>query len=90
VSLWGRLDGCGASSPSERLPLIAQPDGTAVLRQSYAHCSKSAAVELLTIEGSGHTWPGGPQYLPAMFIGRVSNQLDASRTIIDFFYSIPG
>jgi polyhydroxybutyrate depolymerase len=40
-------------------------------------------VVLYTIEGGGHTWPGGPPV--GWRVGRVSRDLDATRTMIDFF-----
>jgi polyhydroxybutyrate depolymerase len=38
-----------------------------------------------TIEGGGHTWPGGPQYLPVFLVGKASHNLDATQVIWDFF-----
>jgi polyhydroxybutyrate depolymerase len=89
AELWAGLDGCAAASPGVALPPIAPPDGTAVMRKIYAPCRQGRTVTLLTIEGGGHTWPGGPQYLPAIFIGRASDQLDASRAIVEFFLGQP-
>jgi polyhydroxybutyrate depolymerase len=89
AELWASLDGCAAASPGVALPPIAPPDGTAVMRKIYAPCRQGRTVTLLTIEGGGHTWPGGPQYLPAIFIGRASDQLDASRAIVEFFLGQP-
>jgi len=40
-------------------------------------------VVLYRIEGGGHGWPGGPQYLPARVIGRVPRHLDASEILLD-------
>jgi polyhydroxybutyrate depolymerase len=40
-------------------------------------------VVLYRIEGGGHGWPGGPQYLSARVIGRVPRQLDASEILLD-------
>jgi polyhydroxybutyrate depolymerase len=40
-------------------------------------------VVLYQIEGGGHGWPGGPQYLPARVIGRVPRHLDASEILLD-------
>ena len=37
------------------------------------------------IESGGHTWPGGPQYLPKDFIGPTSQDVDASRAAWEFF-----
>ncbi|HKZ79296.1 MAG TPA: hypothetical protein VJ124_13425 [Pyrinomonadaceae bacterium] len=42
-------------------------------------------VVLYTIEGGGHTLPGGRQYLPERLIGRTSRDLEGSQTIWDFF-----
>jgi polyhydroxybutyrate depolymerase len=42
----------------------------------------SHTVTLHRIEGGGHTWPGGPQYLPARIVGRVAHGLDASAATI--------
>jgi polyhydroxybutyrate depolymerase len=42
-------------------------------------------VILYTIEGGGHTWPGGLQYLPERIIGKTSKDLDANQLIWDFF-----
>jgi len=42
-------------------------------------------VELLTIAGGGHTWPGGSQYLPKFVIGPVSRDFSASERAWQFF-----
>jgi polyhydroxybutyrate depolymerase len=42
-------------------------------------------VTLAVIEGGGHTWPGGYQYLPERFIGRTSRDIDANSLIWNFF-----
>ncbi|MBW1972604.1 MAG: phospholipase, partial [Deltaproteobacteria bacterium] len=40
---------------------------------------------LYGIEGGGHTWPGGYQYLPERIIGKSSKDIDASKVIWNFF-----
>ena len=40
---------------------------------------------LYRIEGGGHTWPGGKQYLPPGLVGRVCRDIDGTRTIFEFF-----
>jgi polyhydroxybutyrate depolymerase len=85
IAFWARRDGCG-SSPVESTPAaIAPPDGTRVVRAAYEQCARGTSVVLYTIEGGGHTWPGGPQYLPVGLIGRASRQLNASDAIAEFF-----
>jgi polyhydroxybutyrate depolymerase len=40
-------------------------------------------VVLYRIEGGGHGWPGGPQFLPARAIGPVPRQLDATGILLE-------
>jgi len=39
---------------------------------------------LYRVHGGGHTWPGGPSYLPARIIGPVARHLDATGIALDF------
>jgi polyhydroxybutyrate depolymerase len=59
-------------------------DGTSVTREEYRSPGGLKVVGY-TITGGGHTWPGGSQYLPKMFIGPVSHNLDACQAIWEFF-----
>jgi len=65
----------------EWLPDTAPGDGTRAHRQVYG----DAQVELIEVEGGGHTWPGGLQYLPARLIGRTSRDFSANEAIWAFF-----
>jgi polyhydroxybutyrate depolymerase len=65
-------------------PDLDPADGTRTRRTRYT-CPAGVGVELLTVDGGGHTWPGGPQYLPARAIGLVSRDFDASERIWEFF-----
>ncbi|MDQ2826739.1 MAG: hypothetical protein M3Y04_07255, partial [Actinomycetota bacterium] len=40
-------------------------------------------VSLYRVEGGGHTWPGGAQYLPRRLIGPVATGLDATGILLD-------
>jgi poly(3-hydroxybutyrate) depolymerase len=60
-------------------------DGTRVKKEIYNQCKDGKKVILYTIEGGGHTWPGGLQYLPERIIGKTSKDLDANQLIWDFF-----
>ena len=42
-----------------------------------------APVVLYRIEGGGHGWPGGPQFLPARVIGPVPRHLDATGLLLE-------
>ena len=58
-------------------------DGTRVRRSTYSGCRDGRDVVLFTIEGGGHTWPGGPPV--GRSVGRVTRDLDATRVMLDFF-----
>jgi polyhydroxybutyrate depolymerase len=82
AALLAQVNGC---SPP---PVVtAEPDtvkdGTRVRRSAYGGCREGREVVLYTIEGGGHTWPGGPPV--GRLVGRVSRDLDATRTMLDFF-----
>jgi polyhydroxybutyrate depolymerase len=62
-------------------------DGTRVPREVWSGGRQNTQVVVYTIEGGGHTWPGGSQYLPAFVVGKVTRNLDATRAIWDFFKS---
>jgi len=59
-----------------------------VTRREYTSCADNAAVVLYTIEGGGHTWPGGTP-LPEWFAGRTSRGVDATREMWAFFRAHP-
>jgi polyhydroxybutyrate depolymerase len=59
-----------------------------VTRREYTHCADDAAVLLYTIEGGGHTWPGGKP-LPEWFVGPTSRSIDATRQMWAFFLAHP-
>jgi polyhydroxybutyrate depolymerase len=42
-------------------------------------------VVLYTIEGGGHTWPGGWQYYPEERIGKTCRDINASELMWEFF-----
>lgn len=89
VKLWVKHDGCDEKPAEETLPDRDPADGCTVKRFTYAHGRNGTEVVLYRIEGGGHTWPGGPQYLPPRLIGRVCRDIDGSAVIWDFFQKHP-
>ena len=55
-----------------------------VSRRAYANCADDATVVLYTIQGGGHTWPGG-QPLPEWAVGPTSRSVDATAQMWAFF-----
>lgn len=53
-------------------------DPTSITKYVYADGNDDTKVIFYKVEGGGHTWPGGPQYLPIPFIGISSQQISLS------------
>lgn len=63
---------------------------TGQLQTVLGNCLDGTRVELYTIFGGRHTWPSGPQYLPAWVVRRVRRDLHASQLILEFFAGTMG
>lgn len=84
VERWRRWNGCGAAPTTRALPENAH-DATAVRERSWTACREGAAVVAYRIDGGGHSWPGGWQYLNAHLVGRTTHNLDANRALWELF-----
>jgi polyhydroxybutyrate depolymerase len=80
LAAWAALDKCGAT-PHETLR-----HGDARC-EAWEGCGHHAEVVLCTIEGGGHTWPGGASDFPPM--GKTSHDIDATDAFWDFFVKHP-
>ncbi|MBT0667415.1 esterase [Novosphingobium profundi] len=89
LAFWRAHNGCGAPVRPETLAMNARFDRTRIVRTRSQGCPRMAPVELLTVVNGGHTWPGGPQYAPRIFVGLASQQIDASAQIAEFFLNLP-
>lgn len=78
---------CGATPVVDALPDLMS-DGTTTSRSTYSGCRDGVTVSLLTVQGAGHTWPGGDQYLAESRIGKTSTDFSASTLIWDFFKNL--
>jgi len=83
AKFWRVHDATSSEPAVEKLPDRVD-DGTHVHRQAWAGGKDDTEVVVYAIEGGGHAWPGGPQYLPAWLVGKASQILDATRTIWEF------
>ena len=74
---WREIDGC--TMPAER--------SSGSVTESPATCPHGRAVELITIEGAGHQWPGSvpPPVFLQKLLGPSSDALDATVTLWQFF-----
>jgi len=84
VAFWAKHNGCAGPPDVRAMADRDTMDGSRVIDIAYGRCA-AASVRLLRIEGGGHTWPGGTQYLPAAWIGPTNRDIDASEAIWRFF-----
>ncbi|MBV8365408.1 MAG: esterase [Candidatus Eremiobacteraeota bacterium] len=89
AATWASIDRCDAMPRDSALQSDDPSDTTTTRVSSYERCAGGTSVQLYTIDGGGHTWPDGPQYLPQAIIGPVSRDFDASATIWQFFSAHP-
>ena len=88
IEFWVKLNGCEKEPVVSLLPDLDATDETRVRRSLYRRGKAGTEVVLYAVEGGGHTWPGGPGYLPALF-GRVCRDFDANEAIWEFFKAHP-
>jgi polyhydroxybutyrate depolymerase len=85
IGFWVNRNKCSNTPLLVEEPDMAPQDGTRVLRKEYKNGINGTEVILYSIDGGGHTWPGGFQYLPAWIIGKTSRDINASEVIWAFF-----
>ncbi|NLW45701.1 MAG: hypothetical protein GXY92_11070 [Syntrophomonadaceae bacterium] len=62
-------------------PKVVPDDPTSITKYVYTNGINDTKVIFYKVEGGGHTWPGGPQYLPIPFIGVSSQQISLSEEV---------
>lgn len=82
VAMWVKANGCDPQPAVETLPTKVE-DGTKIERFHYTGGRDSSEVIFYRITGGGHTWPG--RTTPFTILGKSTKNLDANRTIWQFF-----
>lgn len=82
---WLARNGNGAEPLSTKVPDSNTADGCQASVQHYGATGSPNEVVLYKIQGGGHTWPLGQQYLPKAIVGPVCRDFDGNAVIWDFF-----
>ncbi len=82
---WAARNGCDDATDDESLPNPVD-DRTSATRMRWQNCA--SPVELIRIDGGGHTWPQGDRFLSEGRIGRLSQDFDGDDVILEFFGAI--
>jgi polyhydroxybutyrate depolymerase len=78
MAIWRDRDGCKGAAEQ----IYQKGDATCV---RWGGCEQGSEVVLCTIDGGGHTWPGGVP-IP---LGTTSNNISATETMLSFFAAHP-
>ena len=82
VLKWVRALGC-PETPR------ATSEANGVRTELYGPGRDGAEVSYITVEGLGHTWPGGKSLLPEFLVGKRSDKIKATDAIWEFFQRHP-
>jgi polyhydroxybutyrate depolymerase len=85
LQFWLSRNKNSAQPVSSQLPDKDPTDGTRVSILQYGNDDSVNEVKFYKIQGGGHTWPGGRQYLPKIIIGPVCRDFDGNQAIWSFF-----
>ncbi len=85
IEYWVNHNDCSTTPEITWLEDKDTEDGTKTYYKKYTNGNKGTEVILYVIEGGGHTWSGGSQYLPERIIGKTSRDFDATEVIWEFF-----
>jgi polyhydroxybutyrate depolymerase len=80
LARWRAIDRCGAPSVDRRPPLTTET----------SRCEGGDEVDLITVDGAGHQWPGGtkiayPSAARLLGLDQPSSALDATAVLWEFF-----
>jgi polyhydroxybutyrate depolymerase len=81
---WAAANGIsGEPAVSPLPPAPGDPPVTRLTWSAPGSAHFRPPVVLYRIEGGGHGWPGGPQFLPARMIGPIPRHLDATGILLE-------
>ncbi len=82
---WAQINGCASTPTVESMPDVDPEDGATVRKEEYKNCADGSETVLFVVEGGGHTWPGGWQYLGEALIGVTTKDVVATELLLEFF-----
>jgi polyhydroxybutyrate depolymerase len=79
VASWAAFNGCASEQQQTAVAVDVE-------RVSYPRCARRHDVELVRVEGGGHTWPGG---IDLDRLGATTASINATTAMLDFFDAHP-
>jgi polyhydroxybutyrate depolymerase len=82
LEAWAALDRCRTT------PVVSTP-AQGIVRRVWSGCDDGSVVELYTVVGGGHTWPGSPIVLSTATFGPTTESISATHLMLAFFNGRP-
>jgi polyhydroxybutyrate depolymerase len=79
MTFWAQFDKCA--------PMPARDERGNIVHNTYANCANGAGVELYTIKGGGHAWPGGDRL--TLLLDAPTKEISATELMWQFFRQHP-
>lgn len=89
IRLWKDHNKTKKNAIKGNLPDINRRDGCTVETFLWTGGKNNTEVKLFKLNGGGHTWAGGTQYMPKFIVGNVCRDFSASEVIWEFFKTHP-
>ncbi len=89
VKLWVKSIGAKEKSASTESFDKDKSDSCTVEKFVWSGGKNKTEIVFYKLNGGGHTWAGGSQYLPRIVIGDVCNDINATEVIWEFFKQHP-
>lgn len=89
IALWTKRNGINTKPQTGKLPDVNPNDGCTVETFLWKNGGNGTSVKLFKLNGGGHTWAGGLQYLPRRIVGNVCRDFNATEAIWEFFKAHP-
>ncbi|MBX7111962.1 MAG: prolyl oligopeptidase family serine peptidase [Dehalococcoidia bacterium] len=83
-AFWSQHNRC-ERQPRDQLPDADRSDGSRASVEAFVGCTGGGEMAVYVLDGGGHTWPGGRQYLSPRLVGHTNRDLSASELMLQFF-----
>ncbi len=87
LTFWSQFDHCAPMPARDERGNPALSGANGIVHDTYSNCANGAGVELYTIKGGGHAWPGGDRL--TVLLDAPAKEISATELMWKFFKQHP-